>query len=200
VLGRAPALLLAIAARILSGVGAKILREINTHFLRGTLRVVLDALVLGPGDHLLDIGCGGGLLLADTLVTGARATGLDHSPEMVALARERAPGADVHEGQADRLPFADGAFTAVSLSVVLQLIADPVGVLAECRRVLAPGGRLASYTAGPEMRGTPAAPEPIAALAYLRTDDELVALATGAGLRDAAVAHSDGGQLLTAVR
>lgn len=162
--------------------------------------LLLGALSLGPGDHLLDVGCGGGILLRDALATGARATGLDHSPEMVALARERAPGADVHAGEAGRLPFADGTFTAVTMLMVLQLIADPVPILTECRRVLARGGRVATYTAAPEMRGTPAAPEPIAALSHLRSDDELVGLATGAGLRDAAVAHRDGGQVLTAVR
>src|SRR5437588_10219513 len=71
-------------------------------------RAILDALGLRPGDSLLDIGCGGGLLLRDALATGASATGLDHSPDMVALARERAPGATVVEGSAEILPFVDG--------------------------------------------------------------------------------------------
>lgn len=52
-------------------------------------RAILDALALGPGDRLLEIGCGGGLLLRDALASGADATGLDHSEEMVRLARER---------------------------------------------------------------------------------------------------------------
>src|SRR4029453_6094908 len=46
-------------------------------------RAILDALELGPADHLLELGCGGGLLLRDALRTGARATGLDHSQDMV---------------------------------------------------------------------------------------------------------------------
>jgi len=75
-------------------------------------RAILDALALGPADHLLEVGCGGGLLLRDALVTGASVTGLDHSEEMVVLARERAPGADVVLAQAERLPFADGASRA----------------------------------------------------------------------------------------
>ena len=58
-------------------------------------RAILDALALGSGDHVLDVGCGGGLLLRDALAQGARATGLDHSEDMVALARERAPGSTV---------------------------------------------------------------------------------------------------------
>ena len=125
-------------------------------------RALLDALALGPADQLLEVGCGGGLLLHDALVSGASVTGLDHSEEMVALARERAPGADVVLAKAERLPFADGAFSAIAMSVVFFFLEDPVGVLRECRRVLRRGGRVAVYTTGPEMRGTPAAPEPIA--------------------------------------
>lgn len=77
-------------------------------------RAILDALALGPADHLLEVGCGGGLLLRDALVTGASVTGLDHSEEMVVLAREQAPGADVVLAKAERLPFADGAFSAIA--------------------------------------------------------------------------------------
>jgi SAM-dependent methyltransferase len=58
-------------------------------------RAILDALALGPEDRLLDVGCGGGLLLRDALASGAASTGLDHSADMVALARERAPRAEL---------------------------------------------------------------------------------------------------------
>jgi SAM-dependent methyltransferase len=161
-------------------------------------RAILDVLELGPADHLLEIGCGGGLLLRDALRTGARATGLDHSEDMVDLARMRAPGAEVLLGAADRLPFADGAFTAAAMAVVFFFLDDPVRVLGECRRVLSPSGRLAVYTTGPELRGTPAAPEPLAGLGHFYTLQELAELADRAGLRDVAVRADDGGQLLTA--
>jgi len=160
-------------------------------------RAVLGALALSPGDRLLEIGCGGGLLLRDALAAGATATGLDHSPEMVALARERAPGAEVLEAGAPALPFAGGAFTAVAMSVVLLFLSEPGRALRECRRVLAPGGRLAAYTTAPELRGTPAAPEPLAAHLHFHTDAELAALARAAGFDDVAVRNDDGGQLLT---
>src|SRR4051794_11699421 len=117
-------------------------------------RAILDALALGPEDRLLDVGCGGGLLLRDALASGGAVTGLDHSAEMVALARERAPRAEVVLGSAERLPFADGAFTALSMSIVFFFLPDPVTALSECRRVLAPGGRLAVYTTSPALRGT----------------------------------------------
>jgi SAM-dependent methyltransferase len=163
-------------------------------------RALLAALRLGPGDRLLDIGCGGGLLLRDALAAGASATGVDHSEEMVALARERAPGAEVVLGGADALPFADASFTAVSMSIVFLFLPDPVAALRECGRVLEPGGRVAVYTSAPELRGTPAAPEPIASRGRFYEDDELAALARAAGLADVAVERDGGGQLMTALR
>jgi SAM-dependent methyltransferase len=162
-------------------------------------RAILGALALGPGDRLLELGCGGGLLLRDALATGAQVVGVDHSEDMVALARERAPGAEVVLGGAETPPFPDGAFTAVAMSVVLMFLPDPVAVLRECRRVLASGGRLAAYTTAPELRGTPAAPEPVASRARFYTDAELAALAERAGFAAVAVSNDDGGQLLTGV-
>ena len=160
-------------------------------------RAILDALALEPGDHLLEVGCGGDLLLRDALATGAKATGLDHSEDMVELTRQRAPGAEVVLGSAESLPFADASFTAVATSVVFFFLDDPVGVLRECRRVLQPEGRIAVYTTGPELRGTPAAPEPIASLGHFYTGVELEELARRAQLRDVAVSNDGGGQLLT---
>jgi ubiquinone/menaquinone biosynthesis C-methylase UbiE len=161
-------------------------------------RAILDALALGPQDRVLDIGCGGGLLVRDALRSGATVTGLDHSEEMVALARERVPVAEVVLGSAERLPFADGSFTAVAMSVVFFFLADPVGALGECRRVLAAGGRIAVYTTSPALRGTPAAPEPLAALGHFYEDEQLAALAREAGFAAAEVVNDGGGQLLTA--
>lgn len=161
-------------------------------------RAILDALALGPRDHLLELGCGGGLLLRDALATGAAATGLDHSEEMVDLARERVPGAEVVLGRAEGLPFANDAFSAVAMSIVFFFLDNPVKVLRESGRVLTSGGRLAVYTTGPELRGTPAAPEPLASRGHFYTDEELAELARGAGLRGIAVENDGGGQLLTA--
>ena len=161
-------------------------------------RAILDALALQPGDRLLELGCGGGLLLRDALVSGAQAAGLDHSPDMAALARERAPGAAVLLATAERLPFAADTFTAAAMSVVFFFFAEPLRVLGECRRVLRPGGRLAVFTTGPELRGTPAAPEPLAARGQFHSDAELAALARQAGLAEVQVHNDRGGQLLTA--
>lgn len=161
-------------------------------------RAILEALRLGAADRLLEIGCGGGLLLRDAIATGAAATGIDHSQEMVSLARARAPGAVVALASAESLPFDDGSFTAVAMSIVLMFLADPVAVLLECRRVLVPEGRLAVYTTSRALRATPAAPEPLASRSHFYTDDELAMLARQAGFTRVAVANEDGGQLLSA--
>jgi len=91
---------------------------------------------------------------------------------------------------AERLPFSDASFTAVAMSVVF--------VLGECHRVMTARGRIAIYTTAPELRGTPAAPEPPASRGHFYADEELVALARRAGFANAAVANDGGGQLLTA--
>ena len=163
-------------------------------------RAILAALALGRGDWVLEVGCGGGLLLREALQAGARATGIDHSPEMVSVANDRAPGADVVLAKAEALPFGAGAFSAIAMSVVFFFFDHPETVLSECRRVLRPGGRLAVYTTGPELRGTPAAPEPVASLGHFYADEELGALARAAGFLDVAVRNESGGQLLTAER
>jgi SAM-dependent methyltransferase len=158
---------------------------------------ILDALAPGLGDRLIDIGCGGGLLLRDAIGRGAEATGVDHSDDMVVLARKRAPAAAVVLAAAEALPFGENAFTAVSMSIVFVFLPHPLAALRESRRVLAPGGRLAVYTTSEELRGTPAAPEPFASRAFFHSDAELIALAKGAGFGAVSVDRHDGAQLLT---
>jgi SAM-dependent methyltransferase len=161
-------------------------------------RAILDALTLGPEDRLLEVGCGGGLLLRDAQASGASVTGLDHSVEMVRLVRTRAPGANVVLGAAEHLPFADESFTAIAMSVVFLFLPDPIAALRECRRVLAPRGRLALYTTSPTLRGTPAAPEPVASRGHFYEDDELAELGHKAGFVSVVIVNDNGGQLLTA--
>ena len=140
---------------------------------------VLDALRLGPDDHLLDVGCGGGVFMRHAReAVGCRVTGLDHSRDMVSLA-----GGDAVLGTAVQLPFPDGSFTAVSSLVAFFFFPEPVRALAEMRRVLDPErGRLAIFTTAPEAKGTEAAPYPLATRGHFYTDEELAGLAREAGL------------------
>ena len=160
---------------------------------------VLAALELGPDDRLLDVGCGGGVFLRRALETGCEAVGLDHSREMVELAR-RTAGVRVVEGRAEELPFGDGEFTAVSCLVAFFFFPDPVRALEEFRRVLQPGrGRIAVFTTPPEARGTPAAPYPLATRGHFYADPELERLPLEAGFAEAHVTRTEiGAQLLTA--
>jgi ubiquinone/menaquinone biosynthesis C-methylase UbiE len=100
--------------------------------------------------RVLDVGCGTGRLVAELARRGARAVGVEPSPEMLAVARERAPsGVRVEAGTAERLPFPDGSFDRVVYSLVTHLV-DRRAAFAEARRVLAAGGRVAVVTFEPE--------------------------------------------------
>ncbi len=163
---------------------------------------VLEALQLTPEDALLDVGCGGGVFLRRALETGCRAVGVDHSRDMVRLARKTTGGrARIVHGSAEQLPFSDAEFTAVSSLVAFFFFPEPVAVLREFLRVVDPArGRIAVYTTAPEMKGTPAAPYPLATRGYFYEDDELAALPWTAGFRSVEVRRPDpgGAQLLVA--
>jgi SAM-dependent methyltransferase len=163
-----------------------------------TWEPVLEALALEADDRLLDVGCGGGIFLRRALETGCDAVGLDHSREMVKLAR-RNVGVEIVRGEATALPFAGGEFTALSCIVAFFFFAEPVAALREFRRVVDPGhGRIAVYTTPPELKGTPAAPYPLATRGHFYEDAELAELARDAGFALARVTRHDGGQLLFA--
>jgi len=160
---------------------------------------VLAALRLGPADRLLDVGCGGGVFLRRALETGCTAVGVDHSREMVELARATA-AVPVVQAPAEALPFEDGEFTAVSCIVAFFFFPDPVRVLREMKRVLDPEeGRAAIFTTPPEAKGTPAAPYPLATRGRFYGDAELERLPLDAGFGEARVTRTAiGAQLLVA--
>jgi SAM-dependent methyltransferase len=152
---------------------------------------VLEALELQPDDRLLDVGCGGGSFLRRARESGCAIAGVDHSNDMVRLAREKT-GARIELAEVEAMPFADGEFTAVSCLVAFFFFADPVAALREMRRVLDPErGRLAVMTTAPEAKGSDAAPYPLATRGHFYSDDELVSLAREAGCREARIAHRE---------
>jgi SAM-dependent methyltransferase len=92
---------------------------------------------------VLDVATGPGLAAAAARVRGAMATGVDVSPGMVALARRAHPGIEFQVAEVVALPFPDRAFDAVICNFGLGHFPEPEAALAECVRVLVPGGRLA---------------------------------------------------------
>lgn len=164
---------------------------------RPNFLLILERLHLTRDDRLLEVGCGGGAFLHDALASGCRAWALDHSPDMVRLAREQNRGAveekrvEIVEGDAHRLPFSDASCSCAVTTGSFAFWDRPAIALAEIRRVLEPGGRLVLFTGTKELRGTPAAPEPVASRAHWYEDEELVALARGAGFVEVRVDRPD---------
>jgi ubiquinone/menaquinone biosynthesis C-methylase UbiE len=150
-------------------------------------RVILAELALTPGDFLIEVGCGGGALLNEALRSGCRAAAVDHSGEMVELALAvnrdavREGRLEIRQASAERLPFPDATFTCAAMTGVLGFLPDPVAALREIRRVLGPGGRFVALGTDPELRGTPAAPEPMASRLRFYGSDDLERLGHEAG-------------------
>jgi SAM-dependent methyltransferase len=104
---------------------------------------LLDAAAVGAGSRLLDVACGPGLVSEAAAARGAHPIGLDVATGMVMRARLRCPGLDFVEGDAQRLPFPDAAFDAVTMNFGILHVSRPETAIAEARRVLIPGGRFA---------------------------------------------------------
>jgi SAM-dependent methyltransferase len=104
---------------------------------------LLDAAEISPGQHVLDVACGPGYLAAAAAMRGATAQGLDFSAEMVGIARSIHPEIVVTEGDAEDPPFPDATFHAVLSSFGIHHVPRPEVALAEGKRVLKPGGRIA---------------------------------------------------------
>ncbi len=99
-----------------------------------------ERLAISRGDRLLDVACGSGLALELAAVRGATCAGIDASPRLVAVARDRSPDADVRIGDMRDLPWTDATFDVVtSFRGIWGTTPEAV---AEVYRVLAPGGRI----------------------------------------------------------
>jgi ubiquinone/menaquinone biosynthesis C-methylase UbiE len=121
-------------------------QDSSARWLREVQAQALAALALTEKDVLLDVGCGTGAAVRDAAPTVTRAVGFDLSPGMIAQAKERAAELDNVEFRtgdvSGRLPFADGAFTALVCTTAFHHFPRPTDTIREMARVLAPSGRL----------------------------------------------------------
>ena len=111
---------------------------LDQRWRRRTVRAVVQ-----PGDRVLDAACGTGDLAIIAAREGANVTGLDFSEQMLVRARRKAPDLEWLQGDLLALPFEDDSFDAATIGFGIRNVADLQRGIAELRRVLKPGGKLA---------------------------------------------------------
>ena len=118
----------------------------NAHFVPALGQPVLDLLQAHPGERILDLGCGDGILTEKLAALGARVIGVDNSPDMIAAARRC--GIDARTMDARSLTF-ENEFDAVFSNAVLHWVKDdPDAPIAGAFRALVPGGRFVGELGG----------------------------------------------------
>lgn len=106
---------------------------------------VAAAARIAPGEHVLDVGCGTGVLAmaaAELALPSGRVVGLDASEEMLGVARGKSSTVEWVHGRAEALPFDDASFDKVLSQFALMLFERPSHALTQMWRVLRPRGRM----------------------------------------------------------
>jgi demethylmenaquinone methyltransferase/2-methoxy-6-polyprenyl-1,4-benzoquinol methylase len=119
-------------------------------------RALVGAVGARPSEHVLDVATGTGLVARELARRyGCSVVGVDQSAEMLGAARARlardpylAQRVSLIEGEAERLPFADGELDHLTFTYLLRYVDDPAATLSELARVVRPGGRIASLEFG----------------------------------------------------
>ncbi len=104
---------------------------------------LLDAAGVGAGTRLLDLACGTGMVAGTAAARGAMVCGVDFSAAMLAEAHAGHPSVEFVLGDAEAVPLPGARFDAVVSNFGLHHVPRPALALAEARRVLRPGGRVA---------------------------------------------------------
>lgn len=103
---------------------------------------LVRAVVPAAGERILDVAAGTGTSSAALQKNGATVVALDFSAGMVAEGRRKHPKIEFIQGDAEKLPFGDNEFDAVTISFGLRNVNEPRVALGEMYRVLKPGGRI----------------------------------------------------------
>jgi SAM-dependent methyltransferase len=109
---------------------------------------VLQAAGAAPGVKILDAGCGAGGACVEAAKLGCEVTGVDASPAMLAVARERTPEARFEEADLESLPFDDSAFDAVIAVNSVLYAADAAQAMKELARITRSSGHVVITTWG----------------------------------------------------
>jgi SAM-dependent methyltransferase len=118
------------------------------------LRMIVEFSGTGPDDTVLDVACGPGILACAFAKVARHVTGIDLTPAMLERARllqteQGLTNLTWHHGDVLPLPFGDGAFTLVVSRFAFHHLLEPAAVLAEMRRVCAPGGMVMVIDSAP---------------------------------------------------
>jgi demethylmenaquinone methyltransferase/2-methoxy-6-polyprenyl-1,4-benzoquinol methylase len=127
-------------------------------------RALVQGVAPARGERVLDVATGTGLVAAELLAAGGcSVVGVDQSAEMLAAARARfaapatvdgngpsvgAGAIELVQAEAEKLPFPDASFDALTFTYLLRYVDDPRATLGELARVLRPGGRVGSLEFG----------------------------------------------------
>ncbi len=118
----------------------------NARFVADLGAPVVELLAPKPGERILDLGCGDGVLTVRLAELGCAVVGVDAAPDMVREARNR--GADAHLVDGAALPFAREFDAVFSNAALHWMKADPDAVIAGVARALRPGGRFVAEFGG----------------------------------------------------
>jgi demethylmenaquinone methyltransferase / 2-methoxy-6-polyprenyl-1,4-benzoquinol methylase len=118
-------------------------------------RFLVSHVDVGPGDTVLDVATGTAAVAIELVRrTGCRVVGLDQSREMLDTGRQRihtvglADRIELLAGNAERLPFDDESFDALTFTYLLRYVEDPQATMSELARVVKPGGTIAMLEFG----------------------------------------------------
>lgn len=116
--------------------------DVQESTFRPAYEAVIEALHVGEGMRVLDVGCGAGMFCQMAATRGAQVHGLDAAAPLVAIAKARVPGAEFRTGEMEELPHAADSFDLVTGFNSFQYAASPLAALREAKRVLRKSGNV----------------------------------------------------------